>query len=250
MMKIDFENALIERFKGVTEVPANEIVRFLRTRHPNLAEKTLQWRIHELKKKGIVHHVSRGIYSFTEKRIFIPSVSSDLKRLYNKINKELPYAAICVWDTRWLNEFMELQMFKHFLIIEAERQAAEAVHNRLVSPRVSVFLDPDKELYEKYIANHDEVIIVKTMISEAPTLEVNGIVCASLEKLLVDCLADTLLFSAQQNELSNIYQTAFARYKINTNAMRRYATRRNKKSYLEEQLKTLAKNGKSARNLK
>lgn len=240
----NIENAITQQFKGVSEVPVDEIVRFLRGLYPDLALKTIQWRIHELKKKGIVHHVSRGIYSFTERQSYTPTVSASLKKLYHKIHKELPYINICVWDTRWLNEFMNLQLFKHFLIMEVEKDAAEAVHNRLVSPSVSVFLDPDKELYEKYIANHDEVIIVKSMISEAPTLEVDEIVCASLEKLLVDSLADSLLFSAQQSELNTIYANAFSRYKLNTNAMRRYASRRNKQLDLDQQLKTLAKKAK------
>lgn len=218
--------------------------------YPDLNRKTIQWRIHELKKQGIIHHVSRGVYSFTEKHNYSPSISPALKRLYSKIHKELPYAMICVWDTRWFNEFMELQMFKNYQVIEVEKDVAEAVHNRLVSPTISVYLDPSKELFEKYIPNQEQVIIVKSMISEAPTVEIKGIVCAALEKLLVDCLADPLMFSAQQSEVDSIYRNAFSKYSININAMRRYASRRNRQSELEEEFKTLAKNGISAADLK
>jgi hypothetical protein len=155
-----------------------------------------------------------------------------------------------VWDTRWFNEFMELQMFKTYQVLEVEKDAAEAAHNRLVSPTASVYLDPGRELFEKYIPNQEQVIIVKSMISESPTMEIKGIVCATLEKLLVDCLADPLMLSAQQDEVDSIYRYAFSKYSININAMRRYASRRNRQHELEEEFKTLAKNGISAADLK
>lgn len=243
-MIIPVEKILLEQFKGKKTVSAGEILRLLKTQFPGVATKTLQWRIHELKKKGIIHHVSRGTYSFQQRPQYLPTVSRSLKKLFNKIHKELPYTTICVWDSRWFNEFLELQLFKHFLVIEAEKEAAEAVHNRLVSPRVSVFLDPDKEIFEKYIVNHDEVIIVKSMISEAPVIDHAGVVCASLEKLLIDCLAEPVMFGAQQNELDNIFNNAFERYTINTNAMKRYARRRNKLKELEKQIQNVGKKWK------
>lgn len=240
-MAITIEKPLLEHFNGKTSVSANEIVRFLKTQYPDVAIKTLQWRIFELKKKGVLHHVSRGTYSFQQRPEYKPTISPSLKRLYNKVNKELPYASICVWDTRWFNEFTELQLFKHFLVIEAEKDVTEAIHNRLVSPTVSVFLNPDKEIFEKYIVNHDEVIIVKSMISEAPVANHQNIVCASLEKLLVDCLAEPVMFGAQQSELDTIFKNAFDRYTININAMKRYARRRNKLKELETRIQNFGK---------
>lgn len=241
-MAITIEKPLLEHFKGKTSVSASEILRFLKTQYPDVATKTLQWRIYELKKKGVIYHVTRGTYSFEERTEYRPALSRPLKRLYNGIHKELPYAAICVWDTRWFNEFTELQLFKHFLVIEAEKEVSEAVYNRLVSPTVSVFLNPDNVIFEKYIVNHDEVIIVKSMISEAPVTSQESIVCASLEKLLVDCLAEPVMFSAQQAELDTIFKNAFDRYTININAMKRYARRRNKLKELGTRIQNFGKN--------
>jgi hypothetical protein len=240
-MDITVEKPLLEHFKGKKSVSASEILRFLKTQYPDLAIKTLQWRIYELKRKGILHHVTRGTYSFEKRSEYRPTISQPLKRLFNKIHKSLPYAEICVWDTRWFNEFMELQLFKHFLVIEAEKDVTEAIHNRLVSPTISVFLDPDKEIFEKYIVNHDEVVIVKSMISEAPMIDHAGVVSASIEKLLVDCLAEPVMFSAQQAELDTIFKNAFDRYTININAMKRYARRRNKLKELETRIQNFGK---------
>lgn len=241
-MTISIEKALLDQFKGKNTVSASEILRFLENQYPEVAIKTLQWRIYELKKKGVLHHVTRGTYSFQQRPEYKPTISRSLKRLYNKVHKELPYAPICVWDTRWFNEFTELQLFKHFLVIEAEKDTTEAIHNRLVSPTVSVFLDSDRAIFEKYIANHDEVIIIKPMISEAPVMTHENIVCASLGKLLVDCLAEPVMFSAQQAELDAIFKNAFERYTININAMKRYARRRNKLKELETRIQNFGKN--------
>jgi hypothetical protein len=240
-MTIEIETNIFDQFNGKTEVTANEIVRFLEKLYPEAALKTLHWKIHELKKKGIIHHVSRGIYSFNKKKEYTPEISIQLKRLYNKLHKELPYLPICAWDNKWFNEFANHQMFKHFMVIETEKDATESVFNRLITPTGPfVFLDPDRITFEKYIGNHDTAIIVTPMVSESPTIQISGIVCASLEKLLVDCLANPIMFGAQQNELGTIFQGAM-RYKVNINAMKRYARRRNKHNELEKQIQNIGK---------
>ena len=188
--------------------------------------------------------MSRGLYSFNEKKEYSPEISIQLKRLYNKLHKELPFLPICAWDNKWFNEFTNHQMFKHFMVIETEKDAIESVFNRLITPTGPfVFLDPDESTFGNYIGNHDTAIIVKTMVSESPTIQTSGIVCASLEKLLVDCLADPIMFGAQQNELNTIFQEAMSRYKVNVNAMKRYARRRNKHKELEKQLQNNGKSG-------
>ncbi|MFN7704528.1 MAG: DUF6577 family protein [Chryseotalea sp.] len=241
-MELAIEKALLDKFDGKKTVSTDEILQFLKKLYPDVAIKTLQWRIYELKKKGILHHVTRGTYSFNQLLEYKPTISRSLKRLYNKINKELPYAPICVWDTRWFNEFTELQLFKHFLVIEAEKDTTEAIHNKLISPNLSVFLNPEKEIFDTYIAYQDEVVIVKSMITEAPISNHENIVCASLEKLLVDCLAEPVMFGAQQNELDTIFKNVFERYTININAMKRYARRRNKQKALEIRIHNIGKN--------
>lgn len=240
-MAITIEKAFLEYFKSKNTVSANEILEFLKNQYPAAAIKTLQWRIFELKKKGILHHVTRGTYSFQQRPEYQPMISSSLKRLFKKVNKELPFASICVWDTRWFNEFTKLQLFKHFLVIEAEKDAAGAIHNKLVSPGSPVFLNPEKEIFENYITYYDEVIIVKSMITEAPVINHENIVCASLEKLLVDCLAEPVMFGAQQAELDTIFKDALERYNININAMKRYARRRNKLKALEMRIQSSGK---------
>jgi hypothetical protein len=83
------------------------------------------------------------------------------------------------------------------------------------------------------------VIIVKSLISEAPLLEIENITVPSIEKLLIDCLTDVDLFAAQQDELDNIYQMVFQKYHVNINKISRYARRRGQIDELENKIEHL-----------
>ena len=87
---------------------------------------------------------------------------------------------------------------------------------------------------EAYIHNQDEVLIVKNMVSEPPLIEKDKIIIPALEKLLVDMLIDTSLFSAQQNEKEFIMRSVMEKYTLNELKMRRYAVRRNREEEIDE----------------
>jgi hypothetical protein len=119
------------------------------------------------------------------------------------------------------------QLFKYYLVVEVEKDAAESVFNTMTDFSKKVFLNPTEDIFTRYISNFDEVIIIKSLLTESPIVEIDGIKVAAIEKLLVDCIADKDLFAAQQNEIDFIYRTAFSKFSINTNKLRRYARRRN-----------------------
>lgn len=105
----------------------------------------------------------------------------------------------------------------------------------------SVFIEPTNDILEKYIVNEKEVFIVKPLISEAPTQNINDVETASIEKMLVDIFCDDVIFSAQQGaEMRTIFKEAFAKYTINQSKMLRYADRRRKKEELNQFAKTIS----------
>jgi 3-deoxy-D-manno-octulosonic acid (KDO) 8-phosphate synthase len=61
----------------------------------------------------------------------------------------------------------------------------------------------------------------------------------TLEKILVDIIADDALFSAQQGELEFIFKSAFDKYNINKSKMKRYASRRNREAEIKNQTHTI-----------
>lgn len=232
----DILKKLVTQFHGENTFTYDELCTFLKIEFPEIAEKTISWHIYKLKKDGVITHISRGIYSLKKKDEYIPELSLSLKKIFNKIQTNLPFLNLCVWDSRWFNEFMVHQLFKFYLVVETEKDAINSVFNNLVDTNNNVYLNPDSEIYNRYIVNQDEVIIVKPLVSEAPLTEIDKIAIPTIEKLLIDCLIDKDLFAAQQDELENIYQTVFEKYIVNLNKSRRYARRRDRLVEFEDKL--------------
>ena len=226
-----------KHFRSRSAVSTKELFEFIKSKDPKVPESTISWKIFLLKEAGELIHVSRGLYSFEDKGSFHPPISAQLKKLHHRIKKELPYLNFCIWDTRWLNGFMVHQINRFYIVVETEREGVESVFHRLSEDHKNVFLNPDKETLDRYGSNFGENIIVKPLITEAPTTTIDNIETISIEKLLVDCIVDSDLLSAQQDELEYIYQTAFEKYNININKAKRYARRRYNLDAFESMLK-------------
>jgi len=231
------DNQLENSIKGFFEknpiLKTGELIGLLRNIYPHATKSTIYWRLYNLKSKGIIKQMGRGVYALNRKPNFAPELSPVLVQFHKIIQKNFPYVNFCVWDSYWFNEFMVHQAFRRRYIIEVEKEAAESVFYRLTEKNKNVFLNPQKDIFDKYIANYDEVVIIISMISESPVEKIKKVNIPSLEKLLVDCLVGDEIFATQQNDLDYIIQTAFERYNINPAKMRRYANRRNIKDKTE-----------------
>jgi len=233
------ENTIESYFKSNTQLSREELGSLINRDFPELSEGTITVYLSKLKKAGKINNPARGIYSITDKQIFNPEINQNLKKLYNKIHKELPYIEICVWNTKWLSDLMRHQPFKNYTIIEVDKDGSEQVFNTVNEFIKNVYINPDKEIFERYISsNTEEVIIIKNLVTESPTVKSNKIEIPALEKLLVDIIIDKELFAAQQGELDFIYKSAFNKYAVNTAKMKRYAIRRNKENELERMINT------------
>jgi hypothetical protein len=221
-------------FKESERLSKQKLVSSIKRDFPIWSDNTINMYLSKLKKEGIINAPSRGIYEMDSSTPFQPNISNGLKRVFNKVKREFPYITFCIWDTVWLNDFMRHQPFKHYVVIEVEKDASESVFTFLTEINKNVFFNPDEEIFDRYIHNQNEVIIVKNMVSEPPLIEKEKIVIPALEKLLVDMLIDTLLFSAQQNEKEFIMQSVVERYSLNELKMRRYAVRRNREREIDE----------------
>jgi len=228
------KNRIVTYFENGKTLSRKELLTTILGDFPGWKESTINVYLSKLKKTGILKNPSRGVYSLASKEAFKPKVEQSLRKLNNKIQGDYPYINFCVWDTKWLNDLMRHQPFKHYQIIEVEKDAAEQVFNKLNESMKNVFFNPNAEIFERYIHNADEIIIVKPLVSEAPLDKVDKITIPSLEKLLVDMLIDVDVFASQQGELEYIYNTTFNKFQINKNKMKRYATRRNREEKAEK----------------
>jgi hypothetical protein len=215
-------------FKGSQRLSKQKLVGFIKKDFPDWSDNTINIYLSKLKKNGIISAPSRGIYKFDSSNPFQPKISGKLKRIFNKIKREFPFIIFCVWDTIWLNDLMRHQPLKHYIVIEVEKDAFESVFAFLTETKKGVFLNPSEEIFDRYINNLDEAIIVKNLISEAPLIGLENITIASVEKLLVDMMIDIDLFSAQQNEKDFIMKSSIDKFTLNELKMLRYAMRRNR----------------------
>lgn len=223
-------------FKEREKLSKQKLVESVKKDFPGWSDNTINMYLSRLKKKGIINAPSRGLYEMNSNALFQPNISNKLKRIFNKVKREFPYITLCVWDTVWLNDFMRHQPFKTYVVLEVEKDASESVFTFLSKTTKNVFFNPDEKIFDRYIHNCDEVLIVKNVVSESPLLEKEKIVIPALEKLLVDMLIDTALFSAQQNEKEFIMQSAMEKVTLNELKMRRYAIRRNREKEINELL--------------
>lgn len=223
------ENTIESYFKFNIQLTKVELVDLINKDFPKLSESSITVYLSKLKKTGKIINSSRGVYSITGKQIFNPEVNQNLKKIYNKIQKQFPFIEICVWDTKWLSDLMRHQPFKNFTIIEVNKEADEQVFNYISEYIKNVYFNPNQEIFERYISlSTEDVIIIKNLVSEAPTIKINKIEIPTLEKLLVDIIIDKELFAAHQAEIDFIYKSAFDKYSLNVSKMKRYASRRNK----------------------
>ena len=227
------KNKIQSYFRDRRTISKRGLVKFIIRDFPELKESTINVYLSRLKKEGIIKNPSRGIYTLKGKKTYHPTIENKLKRLHNKIKKEYPFAEFCIWDTKWLNEFMRHQPFKFYTVLEFDKDVTESVFYTLKELGKQVFIEPDAETFDLYISNSEDVIILKHLISEAPLQEIEKTVVPTIEKLLVDMTIDTKMYAAQQSEIEFIYANAFEKYEVNKNKMKRYAYRRNRENEVE-----------------
>ncbi|NJK93751.1 MAG: hypothetical protein HC905_01430 [Bacteroidales bacterium] len=133
------ENSIKDFFASKNILNTNEILGFLQKLYPDIVNSTLRWRLYDLKARGIIKQVGRGIYALNRKPDFAPELSPVLVQYHKIIQKNFPYVNFCVWDSFWFNEFMVHQAFKRYYIIEVEKDAAESVFYKLTEKKQECF---------------------------------------------------------------------------------------------------------------
>jgi len=130
-----------------------------------------------------------------------------------------------------------------FLLVEAERETIDAVFHFIKETHKNTFKEPSRDIMENFVFDGKDAVIVKSLISEAPLQDADAVNVPTIEKILVDLVADAeIFFFLQGHEILNIFESALGKYTVNTDRLLRYAKRRNKKEELQKIL--LQINGK------
>lgn len=227
IVETDFNEFVVNALRERESVSKKALVRRIVRSFPDLTESAINWRLHALKTKGSIHSPHYGAYSLKAKDTYEPVIKSSLKRLFNKIKKEFGDIDLCVWDSHWFDSFLSKPLVTGYLAAEVPKELTEQVFNTLTDMSKKVYLDPGADIYERYIANNTESIVIKPIISESPIIEIDGTSIASMEKLLVDALAEEDSFFFLQNcEPETLFKNVIERYNLSVTRMRRYSKRR------------------------
>ena len=240
-MKSQVNIEAIKAFLPVNEPFTRKVVRdFFASKGEELTEENLKVRVNRLKSKGVIVNVGRGWYKLNDKKIFEPKISTSLKKLITSVKKGFPFLNYVLWSTAWLNELATLQLFRNVFIIEVEAGSEEAIFSTVKeSFPFKTFLDPNENEWSNYMAEREENIIIKTMVSESPKENYNGIKIARLEKVLVDLYCDKLWKTIFSAELKNMYTEACTNYVLNFSTLLSYSARRGKRKEIWNYIKAL-----------
>ena len=232
---------IINYFKPIGLFKTSDIAAWFRKSEPDLKDSTINWRVYELVKDGVITRVSKGVFRIGEKRSYRPAVDARLQKLAKTISKQFPFAEFCLWDSAIINNFSQHLTAQSFYVIPVEKDAAESVFHFLLEKNKNTYYNPTDDVIDNYLYQNDtKPVVVKNMVSEAPTETIDGVKVPSLEMILVDLFCDKRLFKAYQgNELAHIYQNVFSQYSINMTKLVRYAARRGKKPEIEEFIEKL-----------
>ena len=233
-------NELDSSFSEKETFSTKDLESFYKSENPDITSTTINWRIRQLVEKGIIKRIGYGLYSTGKSRKFVPHLDQTQRELFKELKTDFPYSNLCIWNTSILNRFMLHQPFRFMTLVEADTDTVQSVFYKLQEKDSTVFLGTDYDMIDRYGFSEKHIMIVKLLVSEAPTQETDGVITVTLEKILVDLFCDEIIFSTYQgNERSIIFKNAFDDYTLNQNKILRYAQRRGKREEMKEYLNYL-----------
>ena len=238
------KDTLSQYFKDRESFTTNDVLDFFAQMHPDIKRTTVNWRIYELVRQGLLKRIGRGMYVLGTANCFLPVLTKKQQNISARLKKQFPLITFCCWHTSALKEFFQHLAVYDFLLVEAEREAIDAVFHFVKETHKNTFKEPSREIIENFVLDGKDAVIVKSLVSEAPLQEADASTLPTIEKILVDLVADSeIFFFLQGHELLNIFESALGKYTVNTDRLLRYAKRRNKKEELQKILTQI--NGKN-----
>jgi hypothetical protein len=238
------KDALSQHFKERKSFTTNDVSDFFAQTDSDIKRATVNWRIYELVRQGSLKRIGRGMYALGQADSFLPVLTKKQRTISARLKKQFPLITFCCWHTSTLKEFFQHLAVYDFLLVEVEREAVDAVFHFVKEAHPNTFQEPSRDIMENFVLASRNAVIVKSLISEAPLQEVDVSTLPTIEKILVDLVADSeIFFFLRGHELLNIFERSLGKYTVNTDRLLRYAKRRNKKEELQKILNQI--NGKN-----
>ena len=233
-----YERLLKDRFKDRKSFSREDLLDFYLEYEPDIKNATFGWRIFDLRQKGIIRSIAKGVYALSGKPEYKPNPSEKARKIARLFVRKLSGSNYCISETSWLNEFSIHQTNTSAIILEVEKDLLESAFFTLKNEIKDLYLQPGPKEMEIYVLEKEDPVVLKSLISRSPTQEERdknlSINLPQLEKLLVDVYCDRQIYFFYSGvELRNIFNNAFDRYTVNLSRLRNYAKRRGKGTEVE-----------------
>lgn len=214
----DISKKMLARIEKQGEVTAAEF----KVMMPGVPEQTVFSRIRSLERKGLIYESGRGRYSLGAKPVYKAKVSPKMLELNKLLVSEFTGASLCISTMDGSN-----------VVVETDRKVVDKMLVFLRGRYLNVFT------FREAIANRSalkDAIVVKALITDSPLVSFEEMNAPSLEKTLVDLVADKDFFRLDDEAIHKEFQRAFEVYPINRNRLVRYAGRRGVTASVYEQM--------------
>ena len=203
---------------------------------------SLYYYLNRLIEQNYLARISRGEYAaIAAKPEFNAVVTEDMRRTFNVLHKELPFADFCLYYGTEITPFQHNMAANNVLYVETQRDTCNSAFNILKETGRTVYLHPDREMINRYVDLAGQSVFIKPLTSESPLKDTTeGLKVPTLEKLLVDINADEDFFYLQGEEAFYIFRNASERFCLNSKRLLRYARRRNLEQTMKKYMEDLA----------
>lgn len=239
MKNTELVHRIKKHFNKKEIVTTQEITEVLADALPKVTSSTISWRINQLKNEKLIHQVGRGLYSFNYKPEYNFELDLKTKRVYNRV-KALTDSEVSVWDTNALDLIIENKNAKSLIFLSVAKEELEPLFNNMLAFSKQVFLNPDKEIINRYLKPLEQAIVLTPLVSETPLIKTGDYITPTIEGLLVNALCEsTNTLEPIGYNIKELFEFAFKKYNINRSKLIRFATRRDKKSEIEILIKNI-----------
>ncbi len=228
-------------FKDSSNFTITDIVNFYRMLDKNVSMQAIHWRIHLLTSRGIIHRISKGIFTMSAGKKFRPESNSFSAEIRSLLKKKFPLNQVLVWDNSFLSVIIpELKPTK-ITVIESVKDIVRDIHFLLRDHGYHSLLKPKKNTFNDILEIIKNPVVVFPIITEAPLGKYRNNIFPLPEKIIPDLFVYPFITgSSSGNRISEIYSAFQQCHTFNTKSMFRYAARRNK-SYEIHHLQSLLK---------
>ena len=138
---------------------------------------------------GCIFDAGRGWYSSIAKPHQLDT--APVEKLVGELKSAFPLLDFACWSTEQLNEMLRHQLAKHVQFAYVERDAIDSVADWLKSHGYKTYANPGKPEIKRTFSIEGKTVVVLPLTTKTP--HQGGF--ASIEKIVVDVLADTEPFS-------------------------------------------------------